>query len=366
MPQIPSTGTVGLSTTSRLSGLSRLFGARRRGSTATTDRSGRDGRASGSRAVEARTRGGECSAEQPMYCPMERLNDLFWSADPEPIDALVNDGGRRVDVPARTVTTDQYWRGFFPTDHVLTLANRFSPLRAGFHKRFWRRGDAYRGETTDSDGVITGHNRLREVEHRGQTCVLLTYADLQYRMFYDLLVPISEDVLVGKAYLGRFPYGVELLTFAMTREYGFEFLSPVDHRALWDHGTAPDPSVLTSTAWETRLVSNAGLSEPYFEFRFDDSEGELDMEWEVFDVWRGHSRTEMGADVLKTFDFTHWHDEIRQLTDDFMVGKWCQGDLQLLPAPGEGSLGYVHSEEKASGDGERLCLYYVMTPFEEE
>lgn len=315
---------------------------------------------------EVRTTTGECSVEQPMYCPKERLDELFWSADPEPIETLVNDGGRRVDVPARTVETDRYWRGFFPTDHALTFLNRFAPIPAGFHKRFWAEGDAYRGETTDSDGIVTGHNRLREVEHRGQQCVLLTYADLQYRMFYDLLVPISEDVLVGKAYLGRFPYGLELLTFAMTREYGFDFLAPVDHRALWDHGTAPDPSVLKETAWEVRLVSNAGLSEPYFEFRFDDDGGELEMEWEVLDVWPGHSRTELHEDVLETFDFTHWHDEIRQLTDDFMVGKWGQGDLQVLPAPEEGSLGYVHAEETEAGDGQRLALYYVMNPLEGE
>jgi hypothetical protein len=315
---------------------------------------------------EVRATAGECSVEQPMYCPTARLDELFWSADPEPIEVLLNDGGRRVDVPARWVETDQYWRGFFPTDHALTFLNRFAPIPAGFHKRFWMEGDAYRGETTDSDGVVTGHNRLREVEHRGQQCVLLTYSDLQYRMFYDLFVPISEDVLVGKAYLGRFPYGLELLTFAMTCEYGFDFLAPVDHRALWDHGTAPDPSVLKETAWEVRLVSNAGLSEPYFEFRFDDEGGELEMEWEVLDVWPGRSRTELHEDVLKTFDFTHWHDEIRQLTDDFMVGKWGQGDLQILPAPEEGSLGYVHAEETDAGDGQRLALYYVMNPLEGE
>ena len=301
-----------------------------------------------------------------MYCPKRRLDELFRSTDAEPIDTLVNDGGRRVDVTTRTVSTNQYWRGFFPTDHALTVLNRFAPIPAGFHKRFWKEGDAYRGETTDSDGIVTGHNRLREVEHRGRRRVLLTYADLQYRMFYDLLVPISEDVLIGKAYLGRFPYGVELLTFAMTREYGFEFLAPVDHRALWDHGTAPDPGVLQSTAWEVQLVSNAGLSEPYFEFRFDDDGGELEMEWAVMDVWPGHSRTELHDDVLETFDFTHWHDEIKQLTDDFMVGKWCQGELQILPAPEEGSLGYVHSEDEADGTGDRLCLYYVMTPLEGE
>lgn len=306
----------------------------------------------------------DCSPDQPMYCSRAELNDLFWNADPEPIDTLINEGGRRVDVTERTVSTDEYWRGFFPTDHIFTFVNRFAPIPAGFHKRFWMEGNAYRGETTDADGVITGHNRLREVERRGRTYALLTYSDLQYKLFYDLLLPISEDVLIGKAYLGRFPYGIELLTFAMSREYGFDFLAPADHAALWEYGDAPEPSALTSGPWQVQLVSNAGLTDPFFEFRFDTTDGELDMEWEVLDVWRGHSRTELEEDVLETFDFTHWHDEIRQLTDDFMVGKYCQGDLQILPAPGDGSLGHLHSE---THDGEeRLCLYYVMNPLEDE
>ena len=353
MPRsLPSVPLAGAAPTLSLAGLSRLFGGRARDADRTSGPSGGDG-------------SGECSAETPMYCPKERLNELFWNADYTSIDTLVNEGGRTVDVPERTVETDQFWRGFFPTDHALTFLNRFSPIRAGFHKRFWMEGEAYRGETTDPDGVITGHNLLQEVEHRGREYVLLTYSDLQYRMFYDLLLPISEDVLVGKAYVGQFPYGIEILTFAMTRRYGFDFLAPVDHRALWDHGTAPDPEVLKSTPWGVQLVSRAGLSEPYFEFRFEDAEsGELEMQWEVLDVWPGHSRTEMHEDVLETFDFTNWYDEIKQLTDDFMVGKWCQGELQILPAPEEGSLGYVHSEAKETGDGERLCLYYVMNPLE--
>lgn len=365
MPKSPLDFSADAGTIPYLGALPRLFGGRAR----RPDRSAsarNEGRLpGGSRSVlDAEAGAGECSAEHPMYCPQKRLNELFWKADPEPIDALVNEGGRRVDVPARTVTSDQYWRGFFPTDHALTFLNRFAPHPAGFHKRFWKDGETYRGETTDADGIITGHNLLEEVEYHGREYVLLTYSDPQYWLFYDLLLPISEDVLIGKAFLGRFPYGLELLTFSMSTEYGFDFLAPVDHRALWDHGHAPDPNVLKSTAWGTQLVSNSGLSEPYFEFRFDDAGAELEMEWEVLDAWRGHSRTEMEEHVLETFDFTHWHDEIKQLTDDFMVGKWCQGELQILPAPGEGSLGYVHSEEH--GDDERLCLYYVMTPLEEE
>jgi hypothetical protein len=41
-----------------------------------------------------------------------------------------------------------------------------------------------------------------------------------------------------------------------------------------------------------------------------------------------------------------------------MVGKYCQTETQILPSPGEGSLGQLHAET-TDGD-ERLCLYYVM------
>lgn len=294
---------------------------------------------------------------EPIDSTRANLEEVFRNADAKPIDRLINHGGREVDVDTEEVYNDEYWRGFFPSDHVATFANRFVPIPAGFHKRFWTEDGVYVGETTDSDGIVTGHNRLREVEHQGRTYVLLTYTDLQYRPFYDLLLPVSDDLVVGKAFFGRFPYGINLLTFGMTRRYGFNRLAPADHAILWEQGTVPDPDAVAGQ-WDVQLVANARLLAPVFEFDFERTDDGIEGTYEVLDTAGGEVDIHFVEDRMEMYDFSHWHDQIRQITEDFMVGKYCQTRVQILPAPGEGSLSYLHSE---TGDGyDRLCVYYVM------
>lgn len=298
----------------------------------------------------------------PRNSTQETLDTAFRTADPAPMETLINEGGRQVDPDARVVENDEYWRGFFPADHVVSFANRFLPLPAGFHKRFWTENGSYVGETTDADGIVTGHNRLREVEHHGRPYALLTYTDLLYRPFYDLLLPVADDLVVGKAFVGRFPYGVEVLTFGLTRRYGFDFLSPADHAALWDNGDVPEPAALEGW-WSVQLVSNAGLLAPLFEFEFETTEHGVDGQYEVLDTASGDVRIEFDEEQMEMFDFSNWHDEIRQVSSDFMVGKYCQTETQLLPVPGDGSLGHIHGESEGGED--RLCLYYVMNAKDE-
>ncbi len=295
--------------------------------------------------------------DDPRNSTRATLDRVFRTAEPKPMATLINEGGRKIVVADREVHNDVHWRGFFPSDHVISAVNRFLPLPAGFHKRFWTENGDLVGETTDADGVITGNNRLREVEHNGRPYALLTYTDLQYRPFYDLLLPVTDDVAVGKAFIGRFPYGIEVLTFGLVRRYDFDFLAPADHAGLWNEGTVPDPEALAG-GWNVQLVSNAGLLAPLFEFQFETTEYGVDGRYEVLDTAGGDVRLDFGEEQMEMFDFSNWHDEIRQLTDDFMVGKYCQTETQLLPAPADGSLGTIHAE---TTDGEdRLCLYYVM------
>jgi hypothetical protein len=295
--------------------------------------------------------------DDPRNSTRATLDNVFRTADPQSIETLINEGGRQIDVDDGVVHSDEHWRGFFPTNHVVSAVNRFLPLPAGFHKRFWIENGSYVGETTDADGIVTGHNRLREVEHNGRPYALLTYTDLQYRPFYDLLLPITDDLAVGKAFIGRFPYGIETLTFGLTGRYGFDFLAPADHAALWDQGTVPEPEAIAGT-WDVRLVSNAGLSDPLFEFEFENTEHGVDGDYEVLDTAGGDVRIAWEDDQMEMFDFSNWHDEIRQIEPDYMVGKYCQTETQLLPASENGSLGHLHAETEDGDD--RLCLYYVM------
>jgi hypothetical protein len=291
-----------------------------------------------------------------------QLDEVFRTAPPLSLETLINGGGREIDVEARSVYNDEHWRGFFPAHHVVSLVNRFVPLPVGFHKRFWTEGGTLLGETTDADEVIVGRNRIRLVEHLGRPYGLLTYTDLVYRPFYDLLLPVSEDLVVGKAFLGRFPYGIELVTFGMTRRYDFEFLTPADHRQLWAEGTAPEPEAIEG-AWDLRLISNVGMTYPLYELEFERTEYWLDGRYEAFDAFSDDVRIHFEERQLELFDITNWHDEIRQVGDDLVIGKYCQTETRIIRGPERGSLGYVHAETQDGGDP-RLCLYYVLIPRE--
>ena len=295
---------------------------------------------------------------EPRDCTKAELEEVFWEAVPGSIDDVVNHGGREVNLETREVYNDEYWRGFFPADHTLSRLNRLAPIPAGFRKQFWTDRDQYLGETTDADGIVTGNNVLRELHHDGRRYTVLKYSDLRYRPFYDLLVPVNDELLVGKAYFGYVPYGFELLTFGMTRRYGFDFMTPADHGSLFADGETPDPDVLEGK-WDVHLVSNGGLMDPVFEFTFEQTDHGMDGEYRVLDKASGGVRLEFVEEEMRMFDFSNWHDRIRQLTDDLMVGKYCQTELQFLPSPGAGSLGHIHAETWDEGD-ERLCFYFVM------
>lgn len=304
----------------------------------------------------------ECNEKQPMRCKRDEMDVLFRTKECLPIETMVNSGRRNIDIPGREVHNDVHWRGFFPADHVFTLFGRFVPLPAGFKKQFKKEDGEYGGVTTDGDGIIRGRNRLKEVVFKGRKYIHLTYSELWNRPFYDLLLPINEDVVIGKAYLGTFPYGIELLTFAMARRYSFENLSPADHRELFDSGSAPKASDIEGK-WRGQLVSNAALSHSFFVLSFTLNEDKVDGRWKLLGVWEGESKVELGEDAMRMFDFTSWHDEIRKVTDEVMVGKYCQPDKSLLPPPWAGSLGHIHSED--TGKGKRLCLYYILNKIRE-
>ncbi len=143
----------------------------------------------------------------------------------------------------------------------------------------------------------------------------------------------------------------------MARRYGFEYLSPVDHRELFNSGSTPKAQDIEGK-WRGQLVSNAALSHSFFVLSFTLNEDKVDGRWKLLDVLEGESKVELGEDAMKMFDFTNWHDEIRKVTGEVMVGKYCQPDKNLLPPPWAGSLGHIHSEDMRKG--KRLCLYYIL------
>lgn len=298
---------------------------------------------------------GKCSAEQPMYCPTAELERLFQKPS-LPIAKIINSGQRSIDVSTLTIHNDAYWKGFYATD---------SPIpswifQTGFTKRFWQQNGMTMGVTSTFDDNIRAQNKLGSVNsNNAEEGILLEYTDPQYALFYDILKIISDDIIIGKAFTGKFPNGIRLLTFSMARKYGFDFMTVTDHKDLFDnYGKVPDPKQVAGN-WEGRMVCNSSLTPPLFRFRYDlDSSGRVSCNWSFMEILKGDAKIEFTEDQMLMLDFTNFHDEIRTVTPDVMVGRYGSIGQRILDLIGDRSLGLLQFEKTA--EGTRPCLYYYI------
>jgi uncharacterized protein YndB with AHSA1/START domain len=296
-----------------------------------------------------------CSPEKPMYCP-SRMLDGYFAMPSLDMTNLVNKGGREIDVGTLTVYDDRHWKGIYPPD---SLAPAWV-FQNGFNKTFTTKDGALAGVTSTFDDNIKGNNRPTPVDPSDPTKgVLLEYTDPQYSTFYDMLKVVSRDVVVGKAFVGKYPQGRLLLNFTMARRYSFDFMTPEDHRELFErYGRAPDPRTVPGE-WEGRMVSNASLTPPLFRFWYSvDAAGKVACKWNFMSILKGTSKIELTPDELLMFDFTNFHDEIRMIRDDAMVGRYQPKASKLLDIIGDRDLGLLHFEKTPEGD--RPAIYYYI------
>ncbi len=301
-----------------------------------------------------------CSIDQPMYCTTKRLNEMF-EMDSLPLKNLVNSGTRKMDIERGIIYDDTHWKGFYPVDNLLPPWL----FQGGFYKKFETHDDGISGVTTAFDEVVAAKNVAKQIDPNDPSKgILLEYTEPQYSLFYDLLKILSDDVVVGKAFIGKYPAGVHLLTFAMTRKYNFDFMTAKDNRELFEkHGRMPDPNKVLGE-WEGRMVSNTCLTPPLFRFKYAlDSQGKVTCQYIFMYLLRGNSRVEFTQTQMNMFDFTNFHDEIRMVTDDFLVGKYCPEEQEILNLLGDRSLGLLHFEKTPQGT--KPCIYYAITRISE-
>lgn len=296
-----------------------------------------------------------CSELQPMYCTADKLGKMF-EVESFPVESLVNTGIRSIDVNEETVYDDTHWRGFYPTDTLLPPWI----FQNGFYKEFSLEGSKVKGVTRAFDETVQALNEANQIDpHDPSKGIILQYTEPQFSMFYDLLKMINDDVVIGKAYIGRYPNGLPFLNFAMARRYSFDFLTATDHKELFEkHGYVPEPVAIVGE-WEGRMISNASPTPPLFRFRYElDPEGKITCRYIFMHLIRGDSRVELTESQMEMFDFTNLHDEIRMVKDDLMVGKYCPEGQEILNIIGDRSLGLLHFEE--TSEGTRSCVYYAI------
>ncbi len=296
-----------------------------------------------------------CSLDKPMYCPSRTL-DSYFERPSKGIDHLVNRGGRTIDVGTLTVFSDEYWKGIYPPDSVAPAW----VFQNGFNKKFTQKDGQVTGLTMTFDNSINGNNKpvLVDSADPGKG-IILEYTDPQYSMFYDLLKVVSDEIVVGKAFTGKYPSGSLLLNFTMARRYSFDFMTPEDHKDLFEkYGKAPDVTKIAGE-WEGRMVSNASLTPPLFRFWYSvDAAGMVSCKWNFMNILKGNSKVEMTKDQMLMFDFTNFHDEIRMVRDDAMVGRYAPQAQKILDILGDRDLGLLHFLKGDKGTRPAI-LYYI-------
>jgi hypothetical protein len=59
---------------------------------------------------------------------------------------------------------------------------------------------------------------------------------------------------------------------------------------------------------------------------------------------------------MNMYDYTNWHDEVKLVTPNIMVGKWCSPPTQVPLDIGPSFL----DVERVPGEGRRFCLRFIL------
>jgi hypothetical protein len=309
----------------------------------------------------------------PDFDPLEALNykeadleRIFSRVETQSIEKMLNSGAVEYDTDHGLIRNDTVWKGVFPRGHAMDRLS--TAFHASFKKRFSKRADGkFVGVTSDSDERINANNTLEEITITKRVgsldpgdYILLRYTDPQWRGFYDIFKVINDDLLIARAYMGEYPRGIRLFTFPMTRSYGLDHMTVADHRGIWDKASAPTKEQL-SGIWEMRMVSNANNTGVVAYLKFDHKpDGRLESRYQFLGLIEGLSEPSFGQDHFRMDDFTPFHDEIRFVNEDLMVGKYfTDARPPLLPLFGPDSLGVFQRETDASGNA-RFGFYYSL------
>ncbi|HUQ94946.1 MAG TPA: GMC family oxidoreductase [Bryobacteraceae bacterium] len=292
------------------------------------------------------------------------LERLFRRVDSKPMTWMRNSGARSIDTDSGVIRNDEYWKGFFPKGHVLNAMS--AAIFTGFKKRFFMEGSRLAGLTSDSGDRIRARNSLEEIVVRDRAgdlepgrYILLRYLDPPWQGYYDIFKVISDDLLIGRVYLGEYPHGLRMFTFPMSRVYGIPQMTVEDHRRLWMEAAAPAADELNGV-WNMDTLSNAnrasGLATLAFERKPD---GRLEARYQLLGLLEGLVLPSFLSDHFRLEDFTPFHDEIRRLTPNLLIGKYVtevpEAMAAALPAQ---SLGILHVEGDPAA--RRFGFYYLL------
>ena len=319
-----------------------------------------------------------CEISQPMYCLRDNLSRMFDSVvtqhDAQTLVNSINDkadeSNWKFDAETLMITNNTHWKGLFPRDS--DLRNTLTLYFGGFWKRFTKdeHHDASSASSISSDisGIthpfevpVFAANKALDTELDGfGRVVLLKYVDPPYNMFYDVLKIVDENTVLGKAFFANPERGKEILTFSMSRRYPFECMTEEDHEMLYRKMKKPSLDAMVGI-WEGQLVSDSTWTEPIFRFRYyfeGNTTGRILKNNYLFNnLLAGTAIVEEKEDHLEMHDETKiFHDELRQVTDSILIGKYySETNFAVGWLPSEG-LSFLHLDRKRS----TVYLPYIL------
>ncbi len=255
-----------------------------------------------------------------------------------------------IDLQNETIVNDQYWKGFFPRGNILNAMS--AAIFTGFKKQFSLQNGKYSGITSDTDDRIHARNSLEVVNIGKRTgdldpgqYIVLRYLDPPWQGFYDVFKIINQNLMIGRVYLGNYPNGNRLLTFPMSRLYSFTQMTVSDHDTLYDESAVPVAADLEGV-WRMDVISNANHASGVAYLQFNNQpDGRLQARYQLMGLMEGLILPTFLQDHFQLNDFSPFHDEIRKVTGDFLVGKYITSLPDGLPAlVANTSLGLFHVE----------------------
>jgi len=134
-----------------------------------------------------------------------------------------------------------------------------------------------------------------------------------------------------------------------------------DHNTLYASGAVPTPADLNGV-WRMDCISNANSLAGAAYLQFSNlPDGRFVAQYQLMGLMEGLVMPSFLKDHFQLTDFTPFHDEIRKVTGDFLVGKYVtQVPAAVSAVMGNSTLGLFHSENGQFG------FYYTLTRVAEQ
>jgi cholesterol oxidase len=282
------------------------------------------------------------------------------------LERLANTGAYEIDFEGRRIRNDTCWKGYLPRG--LPLNDLSARLNSGYFKRIWKEGEQWVGITGYLEGRLPTLHTLEEITIEKRTndldpgrYILLRYTGPLETVFYDVMKMISDDVVLYRGYTGEYPNGIRGYTAPIVRRYGFGQMSVLDHQKLYAAGSVPAAQDLEGL-WRMDAIANANHAAGIAWLRFESKpDGRLEVRSQFLNGVEGLIMPNFLTDHFQLHNFTPFHDEIRKVDGDLLVGRHVTelptGLSRLVPA---GTLGLLQAEPAAEGRT-RLGFYYQLT-----